>query len=91
MKPQKQHLVDISIFDGYDNLVNNFLLSVDAPNSSETAEEVDDLMKAELLQYGETYWATATDWKYVGQDGKPIPNASCYVLSYGDWEEINVY
>jgi hypothetical protein len=85
MKAKKSYLVDIRVFDPYDNLVNSFLLSLDKSRP----EEVDKLIKAELPQYGEHYWAMATDWKYIGENGLPILNSPCYCLGYGDWEEFN--
>ena len=87
MSTKKRYLVDIRIFDPYNKLVNNFIMDPGHPIETAADEAVEEVMKEQLLFYGQDYYAESVAWRDVARDGNPVPNAPCFVMGYGDWEE----
>lgn len=87
MSTKKRYLVDIRIFDPYDKLVNNFIMNPGHPIETAADEAVEAVMKEQLLFYGQDYYAESVAWRGVGKDGTPVPNAPCFCMGYGDWED----
>jgi hypothetical protein len=87
MSKKKHYLVDIRIFDPYDRLVNNFIMDPGHPIETAADVAVEEVMKAELLFYGQDHYAESVAWRDVGKNGVPVPNAPCFCMGSGDWEE----